>query len=87
MGAQERSTSLLPMLLLLLLADLPTSLGFEDENNCGLFEPEPQQSQMARVKVRRFFVAAAQFNTILLNFVTFCFKFEDRIVNGYKVQA
>ncbi len=42
------------VLLLLLLADLPSSLGFEDENNCGLFEPEPQQSQMARVKVRRF---------------------------------
>ncbi len=48
------------VLLLLLLADLPSSLGFEDENNCGLFEPEPQQSQMARVKVRRLFVAASQ---------------------------
>ncbi len=52
-GAQGRLEFVL--LLLLVLADLPSSHGFEDENNCGLFEPEPQQSQMARVKVRRFF--------------------------------
>ena len=43
------------LLLLLLVVNLPSSLGFEDENNCGLFEPEPQQSQMARVKVRLHF--------------------------------
>ena len=40
------------LLLLLSASALPsTAIAFEDRDNCGLFDPEPQQEQMARLQV------------------------------------